>query len=461
VAHEQRERDILSRELGYYRRRVDELAGEVLRNDYAISGLRHELKQKRQGLALLTGLQQAFAIEKDLSTIFQMTIRAINATLGMDRTVVLLPAGNETHFRPAHWMGLPAPTGERAPSLVFEFPLEFAQGTGVLLVNKSSRPTPLIEAIRSAFDLPYFVCLPLLVGHDPIALLLSGRLRESRPLYPPLDQGDVDTFRAIADLISASRVAELNRSLEARVEEQIAEMRLASKIQVDLLPKKPPKIGGYDIAGRSIPARMVGGDYFDFIPLEDSRYAICLGDISGKGLSASLLMAHLQATIRGQALLRESPGECLGRSNTLLYRSTDAGKFATLFYGILDVRRHELLYSSAGHNPPLLFSRHERPRLLTTRGMVLGVEEGVTYPEELVPLEAGDSLVLYSDGITEGMNAREEEFGEERLVELVMRGRSETSTMLIEKILAAVREHAGEFPQSDDMTLVSLRRCAI
>jgi len=134
------------------------------------------------------------------------------------------------------------------------------------------------------------------------------------------------------------------------------EMQMAYDIQVNLLPKTPPILTGFDLAGISIPAQIVGGDYFDFIPVEENRLAICLGDVSGKGLPAALLMANLQATIRGQTLLKPLPKDCLNRSNKLLYQSTDRQKFATLFYGILDSENHQLCYSNAEHNRPFLFS---------------------------------------------------------------------------------------------------------
>ena len=197
--------DRFRKEIDYYKRQVDALAGEHLKLDYAISGLRHELKQKRQGFALLSELQQSIGAHTQLSSIFDITIRAINSTLGMDKTVVLTPTEQETCYRPSQWLGFfRAESAERLPLLSLEFPPDFATGTGLLVVNKASEKTPLIEAIQVAFDLPYFICLPVMVENVPIGLLLSGRLKEVKPLYPPLDQGDIDTFQAIAGLLSAS-----------------------------------------------------------------------------------------------------------------------------------------------------------------------------------------------------------------------------------------------------------------
>jgi K+-sensing histidine kinase KdpD len=194
----------LQRELDYYKRQVDVLAGESLRLDYTISGLRHEIKQKRQGFALLSELQQSIGVHKEITSIFDVTIKSINSTLGMDRTVVLAPTHRENFYRPSQWLGFRAESASRLASLTVEFPPAFSQGHGLLMVNRTSESNPLIETLREAFELPYFICVAVMVEQAPIGLLLSGRLKEAKPLYPPLDQGDVDTVQAIAGLISTS-----------------------------------------------------------------------------------------------------------------------------------------------------------------------------------------------------------------------------------------------------------------
>ncbi|MEE9512952.1 MAG: ATP-binding protein [Anaerolineales bacterium] len=194
----------LRREIEYYERRLDELAGENVKLDRSISGLRHELRQKRHGFGLLSELQQEIGAHKEISSIFEITIQAINSTLGMDKTVVLTPTAEENCYRPSQWIGFQQEQAEQLSSLSIRFPPGSAEGSGLLLVNKSSESTSLIEEIRTAFGLPYFVCLPVIVDNTPIGLLLSGRLTEAQPYYHPLDQGDVDTFQAIAGLISAS-----------------------------------------------------------------------------------------------------------------------------------------------------------------------------------------------------------------------------------------------------------------
>lgn len=236
------------------------------------------------------------------------------------------------------------------------------------------------------------------------------------------------------------------------------EVKVASQIQSGLLPKFAPKIEGYDLAGISIPAQVVGGDYFDFIEIEGNKLGVCLGDVTGKGMPAALLMDNLQATIRGFALTTSSANDCVYRANKLLMKSTDQGKFVTLFYGNLDIETHRLCFSNAGHNSPFLVSKSEGVSRLNTGGTVLGFMEESQYQEQTVPFNPGDTLVIYSDGITEAMNSFEKEFGEDRVFQIVQNNKDKPAAELIEQILAAVNRFTEGAPRMDDMTLVVVKR---
>jgi signal transduction histidine kinase len=198
------ELESVQRELAYYKRQIDEVAGQNLKLDYAISGLQHEIRQKQQGFALLSQLQQSIGAQKRISAIFELAIGAINSVLGMDRTAVLTPTARPHTYLPSQWVGFLEGQAKQFHSLEFEFPHEFASGEGLLIATRATEPTPLIARLRDAFGLPFFIGVPVIVEGAPIGLLLSGRLKEARPLYPPLNDGDVDTFHAIAGLISAS-----------------------------------------------------------------------------------------------------------------------------------------------------------------------------------------------------------------------------------------------------------------
>jgi serine phosphatase RsbU (regulator of sigma subunit) len=236
------------------------------------------------------------------------------------------------------------------------------------------------------------------------------------------------------------------------------ELNVAARIQRELLPKEVPVVPGYDLAGKMVPAQAIGGDYFDFIPIEQSKLAICVGDVSGKGLPAALLMGNVQASVRGQALVSESPRQCVTNASLLLFRSTAAEKFATLFYAVLDSVTHELRFSNAGHDKPIFVRKEAEVGRLATGGVPLGILENFPYEEECVTLREGESIVICSDGIPEARNAEGLEFGEARLVETVLNHRSDPPEKVVDEVIRAVREHTGDAPQWDDMTVVAVRR---
>lgn len=250
-------------------------------------------------------------------------------------------------------------------------------------------------------------------------------------------------------------VKERTRELE---EQQKQELKMAYEIQLALLPKTTPPISGYDIAGASRPAQSVGGDYFDYIALDDRRWVICLGDISGKGLPAAMLMSNLQGIIRSQSQLQRPAEDSLSRLNRQLYNSTEANHFATLFYSVLDAQSHELKYINAGHNPPLKIGRDISPQFLSAGGPVLGFLEHSTYRQDNIRLDQQDLVVMYSDGVTEAMNAAAVEFGEERLVEIVRSHYGSSSSLLLNTIIQEVDAYSAGIPQSDDITVVVVQR---
>ncbi len=257
-----------------------------------------------------------------------------------------------------------------------------------------------------------------------------------------------------AQVIENARLVEEEREL-LRMREQL---RLAAELQARLLPAKAPDVAGYEVAGWSLSSEAVGGDFFDFIPLGGGRLGLAVGDVVGKGLPAALLMANVQATLRGQAPGAASVAACLERANGLLHASTSPREFVTLFYGVLDPESHRFRYANAGHNRPLLVPAGMAPVRLETGGLALGLAPTTSYGEAEVELGPGDLLVVYSDGVTEAMDPDRDLFGEGRLGAVLEACRDSPAGSVIERVADAVRRHAGEAPQSDDVTLLVVRR---
>lgn len=259
-----------------------------------------------------------------------------------------------------------------------------------------------------------------------------------------------------AQVVENARLMEERHALRILQEE----LRLARDIQRKLLPKEPPRIPGYRIVGRSNPAKRVGGDYFDFLDLEDDQLGLCLADVSGKGITAALLMSNVQATIRSQCRLSRDIGACVRRSNDMLHASTESDKFVTMFYGIVDTGTHRLQYCNAGHNPPIMLGGGIGSALLETGGPVLGVLPGFRYEWGETEFRAGQTLLVYSDGFSEAMNRRFEEFGDERLRASAESKADHSPEQLVESISSEVSSFCGDAPQADDMTIMAVQRLA-
>ena len=185
----------------------------------------------------------------------------------------------------------------------------------------------------------------------------------------------------------------------------IQELATARAIQVRLLPSTEPVVTGFEVVGASIPSREIGGDYFDFLAQADDKIGIAIGDVSGKGMPAALLMSNLQASLHGQVLHPGSVSGVVQRVNDLLVKSTDPHMFATFFYGLLDARQASFTCTNAGHNPPILLRTDGTIEELTTGGLLLGMLGEQVYKQDTVTLAPGEIIVLYTDGITEARNA--------------------------------------------------------
>lgn len=293
-------------------------------------------------------------------------------------------------------------------------------------------------------------------------LRLNGHLIGVLAVFNKSDaDGFSDSDERLLAIIAAqsAQVIESTRLYKEEQELRLLqqEVKTARDIQIRLLPQFAPSIASYDVAGKSTPACNVGGDYFDFLSVGDGRVGLCLADVSGKGISAALLMASVQATMRGQSILMASPCQSLRCANQQLYQNTDSNRFVTMFYGVLDPASGQLQYSNGGHNPPILIPYRGEPELLRVGGPLLGVLPSATYEEATVRLRTGDVLMIYSDGFTEAVSRDLEAFGEERLLETAVKYRDKPAAELIDCIEHTVKNHCANVPPTDDMTMIIVR----
>ena len=236
------------------------------------------------------------------------------------------------------------------------------------------------------------------------------------------------------------------------------ELDVARDMQASVLPRSFPSTNRYNTHGLMVPAKEVGGDFYDFFKLGENLIGVAIGDVSGKGIAAALFMMACRTLLRSRALEGGAPDQCLGYVNNLLSEDNDNCTFVTLFYGVLDTESGVFRYCNGGHNPPrVVHGDGQVVALPTTRDVALGVLPGHEFHQDTLQLQAGDALFLYTDGVTEAEGTEFAEFGEERLDALLAKIDKAECKDVTSRVLDHVREFAGENSQSDDITCVVLR----
>jgi sigma-B regulation protein RsbU (phosphoserine phosphatase) len=307
--------------------------------------------------------------------------------------------------------------------------------------------------------------LPLSLNETLLGIMSLGPKQSEEPFSRTdirlLDSVAVQTGLALENgRLTAAITAEVAARAKYR-----RELEIAHDVQERLFPQEYPPVAGLDYAGACRPALGVGGDYYDFVPLTPTRLGVAIGDVSGKGMPAALLMATLRAFLRGQTIhhSESQPNdltEVMTNLNALVFESSAANRYATFFYGEFDAVSRVLTYVNGGHNPPMLFrqSSHGAEVVrLDAGGPVIGLMETCSYRQGSVTLERGDVLVAYTDGVSESMNAADEEWGEERLTQAVRPHRSLPARALIDHVMKSADAFVAGAPQHDDMTLVVVR----
>jgi phosphoserine phosphatase RsbU/P len=413
------------------------------------------LRNAVEELAILNEIAIAVSSTQSLDSIVNLIVKKCVKHLKVEQAVVMLL--NEKDLdKPFQTMI------RQQDSVAGVLPYRFdTQLTGWMLKNKSPLLTNNLREdkrfnllAQDSLNINSLLSVPLFLKGKMLGLLTVFNKKNGQD-FTSEDQKLLSIIAAqSAQVIENARLYE-EEQIFFRLRE---EMRLAYDIQVNLLPHSSPEFPGFEISGKSIPAKEVGGDYFDFIPIDNEKIAFCLGDISGKGIPAALLMANLQATLRGQTILNFSSKDCISFANKLLYRNTDTNRYATLFYGILDYKNNIIKYCNAGHNNPILISCDKDVKRLDVGGVVVGVMPEYPYEETSVQMNPGDLLVVYSDGITEAMNEFEEEYEENRLVNLLLELQDRSPDNIIETILKSVNEFSGKTEPMDDKTIVVIKK---
>jgi serine phosphatase RsbU (regulator of sigma subunit) len=310
--------------------------------------------------------------------------------------------------------------------------------------------TVVLQGVRSVLAVPLGVSekvFGIIYADSPIA---EGRFTE-------------DHLKVLTTLASVAAIRVENaRLVEARFQQERLEreLQLAMEIQQRFQPTAPPVVTGYEFQGISFPCYEIGGDYYDFIQREDGRLVIALGDVSGKGTAAALLMSSLHASIHAQTGSHDSLVETISAVNRYLADNIPSNRFVTLFYAELDPESGALSFLNAGHNPPLIVHAAGTVEQLASGGLPLGIKANAEYREGRTTLQRGDVLVIYSDGVTEAASPNGEEFGPTRLYEVVSRNVDSSAAGIRDRIESALTKFSQGTQAADDITLVIVKRQA-
>ena len=386
----------------------------------------------------------------------------IAESLHVPRVAVLLSEGGM--YRPAYALGYDAPLQAELPdsARTIERLRKEPEPARVYLDDDNSwvnTDLPSNER-QSLASLSPQLLLPLSVKDKLLGLVSLGEKRSEEPY----SGNDLKLLKSVA---SQTALALSNAQLSSAIAEEIArreklnrEIEIAREVQERLFPQRLPEIDGLDYFGLCRTALGVGGDYYDFLPLPEGKLGIALGDVSGKGIAAALTMASLQASLRADAMRAgDDLAGLIARVNMMLYDASTVDRYATLFYAQYDPATRRLTYVNAGHCPPILLraATNRRVERLDKGGTVVGLVPDMTYEQAQADLCPGDLLVIYTDGFSEAMSPKLEEWGEKRLLEAIKSCDGLDSRDAIQHIMRAADAFAASAPQSDDMTLVILR----
>ena len=441
---------IFDRELTYYLhfQSLDRLikdivkkTADVFENDFLYS----EVQKKSLQNSLLLQIGKKISATLDLSEVLETIIDSVNQLVKYDAGGIFLIDDSKKQLERMITRGYDTKVLDK---LLLKLDLGIY---GWVIKNKKPsiinevKNNPDYYSVRESTNSQLTV--PLSNGEDVLGVMAleSDQLNH----FTPADRELLMTFASQA-VIAIENAQLFEESMQKKRLE--SELVVASKVQKALLPERSPEIAGLKIKFFSVPSLIVGGDFFDIIKLGPKKLAVAIGDVSGKGAPASILMAMLYAGFRSLLKVIYPVVEVVARLNNLITDTTAEGYYATFFFGIYNHETCELTYSNAGHNPPILLRRDESFKKLDKGGIVLGFLKDQEYHQEQVTLQSGDSLILYTDGISEVMNSEGEEYGEERLIEFINRNRRNNYSEIKRLLMEELNKFSAQQEMADDAT---------
>ncbi len=405
-----------------------------------------ELERANRRMEALVRAGRELASFKPIESLFGITLDLALDAVGAKRGILMTLENGELVTR-AH-----KGDGFRVSSAVRD---KVMRERASLLVQDASNDS-LLRASQTIVQqkIKSLMAVPLQTESQVIGILYV----DTPNILYPFDAESLSLLTVFAN-IAAIRI-EHARLVEVEHAERLLthDLEQAADIQRSLFPQSPPVLPGLQLSGRSLPCRSVGGDYFDYVPMADGRIFVVVADVSGKGLAASLLMSSLQARVHALCELQTDVAKLVSRLNHSTKANTPDNKFITGFFAAIDPVTGEMEYANAGHNPPVIARQNGKVELLTAGGPVLGILPNINYVGGRTKLETGDLLVMYSDGVSEAPNAKDEEFGEEAVAQIAASCLDRSADEVLMEIARQLRAFLGECSPTDDVTMVVARK---
>lgn len=437
---------------------------ELLRNlahqaTQALESAQLRIAQQEEAWVNTALLQVAEAVNSliDLNEILHTIVRLVPMLVGVDSCLILIWDEEKQCYYAGPSHGL----SEMSRGVVESFEIEPSEFTTVAAQEMDRLNS---ETTFYTVRLPPWLQTALAAKTAyAFALNARGRLVGNMMVGPPANGRSLSGRRLniLTGIAQQAAIAVVNDHLyheSAERDRMDQELNVARSIQASLMPEGNPNIPGCNVASYWQAARQVSGDFYDFLALRNGCWGIAVADVADKGVPAALFMALSRTILRTVAFNRPNPAEALERTNQIIFNDSQSGLFVTVFYAVWDAETQTLAYANAGHNPPLLLHRNGRCSSLDTEGIALGVLEEVEISEKKVRLQPGDTVIFYTDGVTEALNEDKDEFGVERLTLTATRARKGDAAAIMAAITSAIQDHAGDTPQFDDITLVVLKR---
>ncbi len=413
------------------------------------------IKTEHRSFSVISEVSKALVLHMPLNELLDHVMDLIGENLPMDRGILMLKEGNPAQLIPKV-IRINNKRLKDQRILVSQSIVNMVMNKHSSVLISDVQADPQLKSRDSIIKMNIHsaVCVPLWDNKEIIGIIYSDRIS----LMKPFTDEDLKLLTLLGNLAAVK--IENSKSIEMSIEKEKMEkeLSLAADIQMDFLPKATPEFKGFDISGYMTPCYQVGGDYYDYMPIGSDRLGITIADVSGKGVSASLLMASLRASLHSEVHLLYDMEKMTANLNDFIHKSSSINSFITFFFCELNMKSGKLKFINAGHNPPIVLDKKGNINRLESCGLCLGMFRDVEYKAQTVVLHPGDITLLFTDGITESRNKENKEFEEEKLVKFLKKKSKLPAPELIKEIQKEVETFTADTDQMDDQTVVVIKK---